>query len=265
MGGCNETELKSSWRDRAIVINGSDSEWQGMTYWMQKSNVVYGICNDEQYLYMCLVLPGRQAEREIMGRGFTVWCDANGGNDKLFGIHFPLGYQEAEREKREPGVDDPDEQGKRDQMFQQMTSEMEILGPGKEDRVRMSSPGAKGIKVQFGHSSNGNLVYELKIPLRRDADQPYAINTDTGKTIGIGFEIAEANRGTMKRRTGEDESMSGGGRGGGGRSGRGGGGARGGRVRGGEGGSLEEGSSSHEPFNLWIRVALAGMPSMQNK
>ncbi len=145
-------------------------------------------------------------------------------------------------------------------MLQQATSEMEILGPGKDDRVRMPATGAQGIKAQLAHSSNENLVYELRVPLKSGTDQPYAIGSDTGKAIGIGFEVAETDRGSMQRGAGGEEGRPRGGRGGGG-----GGGGRRGRSSGGEGASPESGSGSHETFNLWIHAALAGMPAVVNK
>lgn len=263
MAGCNDTQLQSSWRNREIIIDGSDAEWQDISVYFQKSKVVFGICNDEKYVYMCMVISDHQTEREIIGRGFTVWCDAKGGNEKVFGIHFPLGFQETKIQRNETGNDD--EPGKREQIFQQMTSEMEILGPGKEERVRMTAPGTQGVRAQFAHSSNENLVYELRLPLKPNTDQPYAIGADTGKTIGIGFEVAEADREAMKKRMGEEGEPRGGrGGGGGGGGGRGGGRSRG-KSSGSEGVSPDGGSSSHEALNIWMRVTLASMPAAGGK
>jgi hypothetical protein len=64
----------------------------------------------------------------------------------------------------------------------------------------------QGLDVAF-RTEQGSLEYELKIPLARSSDHPYAIETQPGKTIGIGFET-----GKLSEHVGE-------GRGGGGRGG----------------------------------------------
>ena len=130
------------------------------------------------------------------------------------------------------------------EMSEDMGSEMEILGPGKDERVRMVLAQAKGIEVKTAYSE-GRLVYELKAPLARNAELPYAIGSRPGGTIGIGFETPEPDRERIREMMGQRP----GGMGrfppsGGGMGGRGG---MPGRPRG----------AMPKPFELWAKVTLA--------
>jgi hypothetical protein len=50
MYGCSSAiQLSSAWRDREIVVDGSDSEWKGATAYFKGSNVALGIRNDNDY------------------------------------------------------------------------------------------------------------------------------------------------------------------------------------------------------------------------
>jgi hypothetical protein len=235
--------LKSARRDREITIDGSDADWQGALAYLEESKIAIGVCNDEKDLYLCLVVSDRQMERQIMGSGFTVWFDAGGGKDKKFGIHYPMGRQgrqTSDGRGRDEG--DPDE---RTRLLQEATRDIEIIGPGKDDRFTMTAPGAGGIKAQVARA-NENLIYELKVPLNHGEGREYVIGADTGKTIGIGFETSQADRAELKneRNRGDnpsDEAPRGGG--------------RGGRRRG--GGMPSGGGSPAEPFQFWSRVSLS--------
>lgn len=87
---------------------------------------------------------------------------------------------------------------KLEKMFAELQKKMEILGPGKEESLRMSVIFAEtqGINVKVGNST-GYLVYELKVPLTQNKLHPYAIGTDTSKSINIGFETPELDREMM--------------------------------------------------------------------
>lgn len=106
--------------------------------------------------------------------------------------------------------------------------ELEILGPGKDERRMMPIAAAKGIDVNIRFSS-GLLVYELKVALIHSAQHPYAIGAEAGKSIGIGLETSEVDRQNVRREMSGERS--GGGRTGGIRGGAGGRGMRGGGRR----------------------------------
>lgn len=250
LAGCGKLELNSAWRDREIAVDGVMTDWQnGMTY-VEKANVAVGLFNDAEYMYLCLTPADRRIAAQMVGLGFTVWFDPEGGKNKTFGIHFPLGMQGRgnplmSRER----VQDPEQQRN---MLEMMGNELEILGPGEGQRARMPIASAKGIEVKLGESE-GRLVYELKVPLVRDTEHLYAIGTDTGQKIGIGFETSELDREQMRETMGRRGGGIGGMPPGGGRMPPGGGG----RGRMGGGGGMRPGGGMPGPLELWAKVTLS--------
>jgi len=246
--GCNEPELSSAWKDREIAVDGKSGDWQHAVAYIEKTNAAIGLLNDEHHLYVCLTTMDRITATQIAASGFTVWLDPEGGKKKTFGIRFPLGLQESgEPMKIKESLRDPK---KFRALFEDLGSEMEILGPGQDQRVRTLRWAIEGIEVSAGYSE-GRFVYELKLPLARNAAQPYGIGTDPGKQIGLGFETPELNREAMMSQAKGQRGGGLGGRGGGGR-----GGGRGGGKGGGKGG-MRPGGAIPEAFELWTKVALS--------
>jgi hypothetical protein len=132
----------------------------------------------------------------------------------------------------------------------QMT-ELEILGPGKDESTRMAVTEAVGINVGI-RASSGMLVYEIRVPLQLTEEFPYAIGTQAGNAIGIRLETPKMNR--QNRGRGMPGGMPGGGRGGmGGMPG--GGGMRGGGMR----------SRMPEPLKIQAKIQLASSSSAIQK
>src|SRR4029077_923765 len=67
------------------------------------------------------------------------------------------------------------------------TNRIEIYGPEKDDAHNFVTEMAPGITVRIGQA-DGYLVYELKVPLAKTADTPYAIEAKQGALIGFGIE-----------------------------------------------------------------------------
>lgn len=270
LAGCGGSpELESKRRDREIVIDGQLDDWAGAVSYMEKENVAIGIFNDNEFLYLCLSSGEPKVRTQIITRGMTLWLDAQGKKNKNFGIRFPLGMMELMggefRGMRRGGESAPDQDlQKLEENFAASLTEIEILGPEKEDKRRLARKAATGIEVD-ARLASGTLVYEIKIPLVKSDRYPYAIGT-ADKIIGVGVETAEINmeemREQMRERMGGRGGM-GGGRGGmgGGRGGMGGGrggmgGGRGG-MGGGQGGGMPGGREMPEPLKAWAKVKLA--------
>lgn len=247
--GCSEPELSSTWKDREITVDGKAGDWKDVVAYIEKTNAAVGLLNDEHHLYVCLTTMDRITASKIVRSGFTVWLDPTGGKKKTLGIRFPLGMQESgDPMKIKESLRDPK---KFRALFEDLGSEMELLGPEKDQRVRTLRSTVEGIEVSAGYSE-GRFVYELKLPLARSAEQPYGIGTDPGGQISLGFETPELDREAMVSQA--KGQRGGGGGGGGGKGGMGGGG--GGMGGGGKGG-IRPGGSMPEPFELWTKVALS--------
>jgi len=239
--GCGnyKLELNSDWRDREITVDGKNADWLGAMLFFEEDNVSVGLLNDENFFYVCLIAEDLFIRAQVMRKGFTLWFDPDGGKEKTFGIKYPLGMQASGRGMRR------DEQSleRSSQAPRRPMNELEILGPGKDERKKMLIAEVKGIDISIEFSS-GMLVYELKVPLNKSEQHPYAIGAEAGSSVGIGLETSKIEREEMRR------EMSGG---------RGGGGPTGG-LRGGAGGRGMPGGRRPQmgkPLKIWAVVQLA--------
>jgi len=266
--GCGGQELVSTWCESEVTVDGLDTEWEGAMTYLDDPGVAIGLLNDAEYLYLCLATVDSRMVRQVVGSGLTVWFDPQGGKKEAFGINFPLGMDPStmggppeNMSTPEPGGGGPDPERIR-QMLERSAQEMVIMGPEKNQSRRMPVAGSQEVKVNLGYDG-GKLVYEMRVPLRRDLEHPDAIGLEDGDNIGLGFETAEIDREAMSRqmrdRTGSGRPPMDGGMGSGGR---GGGGMRGGGMRGGggPGGGGPDGEMP-ERLELWARVLLASAES----
>jgi hypothetical protein len=267
ISGCGKPKLYSKWRNRQITIDGKFEDWQNdIAYYDENTRVSIGVINDDTYLYICLITRNRGLMEQLMMSGFNVWFDPEGGSDKVFGIHFPLGMQ-AKGMPMEVGSGDSILSDKKDlkehsEMFQESWQQIEIIGPGKEERYTalIEAIEKDGISVKMG-SEKGYFVYELKVPLTESEQHPYYIGVNKNNLIGMGLEVSAINKGMpggvgMPGGGGRGNMrMSGGGPGGGG-------GMPGSEDRGmpgGEGGMPPSGGISidEKEYQLWMAVMLS--------
>lgn len=248
--GCGKAEWSSRWRTQEITVDGNQHDWEGALVPADKEKMAVGLMNDGDNLFACLVVDDRERQTSIMRRGLIVWFDAAGKKDKTFGIHFPLSRFSAGPPMMPQSMS---EEPQRD--FTSRLTELEILGPGKDERQRLPLDQAQGIDLNINRD-NGVLVYEIKIPLRHGEERPYAIGAVAGDKIGIGLETPEFDRKEMR-----DRMRSGmGGRPRGGRPGGGLGGGRGGGM-GRPGGPGGQRPAMPETLKIWVKVQLATSPS----
>jgi hypothetical protein len=220
--------------------------------------------NDGEFLYVRLTASDAATRRQIMRQGMTVWFDPAGGTKKRFGVRYPVverggpdgegrggrrGGSGGEGGGRGEGTPDESE-APRDRV--------DILGPGKDDARSLTRDHLSGLDVAL-RSEQGTLQYELKVPLARSADHPYALDAAPGKTIGVGLETAKMQQRSPGMGRGGGGGMGGGGGGGGGMGGggRGRGGGMGGRGGGGRGGDRERGPEPPKPLKSWATVTIA--------
>ena len=241
-------KVNSQWRDHDIVVDGMHDEWQGEMTYVEKKKVAVGFSNDADYLYVSVHTSDRSVERQVMARGLYLWVDPKGGTGHIFGIRFPIGLIEMGGMLRGRGHR-ADLESMREN-FKKSLANLELTLPGEDEPKLMRVNEARGIEVEIGDMQDG-LVYEVKIPLRRDAAHPYAVGVESGKSVGVGFETVKFDREQLRGQ---------GGRGGGGFGGGGRGGGFGGGRSGGRGGGRGSGFSRPQipdQFKLWAKVKLA--------
>ena len=278
----SRARLTSGWRDRDVKIDGVNEEWPALSSFSDDTRFSIGLLNDDQNLYVALATSETATSLQMLRQGLIVWFDGEGGKKKRFGIQYPVGnqaygpssggydrgggggYGGSGGSERRGGSGRSDGSGGRpdpNELWAQAEadgrlSQLELLGPGKDDRRSLVVDRAAPIEVKIGRSE-GTVLYELKIPLPKSADAPYALGVRPGATIGIGLE------------TPPREWQAEGGRPGGGYGGRGGGfggfGGRGGGFGGRGGGFGGPGGTfaRHEmakPLKSWTTAQLAARP-----
>ena len=229
--GCGNLQLESIRRDREIIIDGKYSDWgKAEAYYDEKEKLVVSLCNDQDYLYICLISRNRKIETQLMESGFVVWFDPDGGKNKSFGIRFPIGMKsmgmsitENDKKIREYGgegdIEDPagrENDRWTDKDFEKKLETLEglqekieivrkdagqdiVKGKGKPHRgakdkgteLSLEESSKLGIEAKMGHE-NGYFVYELKVPLIKSTKHPYAVELRTDKTTGLGLEVQKA-------------------------------------------------------------------------
>lgn len=220
--GCGNTQLVSSSQHRPITIDAEAGDWSGLPMYADNDGINLSVTHDPEYLYVLVFTTTQSLQSQILRGGFTVWFDPEGGNDKVFGICYPLGMggpppgtrkeQPATDEfPRMDGTNEPPRTGgmneppRMDGSFQPGT-EMEILGPGDHERMMTSLVTEKDIQAKIS-GSTGALTYELRVPLYRDARHPNGIGISSDRKVGIRLKTKQGGPGGMSRRSEDGEGM----------------------------------------------------------
>jgi hypothetical protein len=242
--------FQSQPRDGAIVVDGRFDDWPGSLQPFEAAPVAVQFLNDGEFLYMRLAASAASERRQILRQGFTVWFDPAGGTKKHFGVRYPVVERgtgsDEEGRGRFGGRRGGDHGGDQGALPEPSPADrIDVLGPGKDDARMLTRDHAQGVDAAV-RQEQGELQYELRVPLVRDAGHPYGIEAVPGKPIGVGLETGRM----------QPTSFGSGGRGGGfggGMGGRGGGmGGRGG-PRGGD----REGYEAPKPIKGWGVVSIA--------
>ncbi len=256
--GCkNDVQLESEYRDQDYTIDGSHLDWNGKLKYIEDLHLSVGLANDDEFLYVSLVVGSREMQRLIGRNGLILWFDPGGNEVKDLGILYPMGLvrnpellQEVMEARRAGKTLAPEEMQAH---ITSMLAEFEVIGAkGHDRRVSGVDPSSiRGIEVR-GVQARGVLTIEYKIPLRDLGKSDYAIGADPGAIIGVGLITPEIDIQEMR----EQMQGRGGGRGGMGGGGRSGGGRSGGRRPGG----MQGGEDLPDPIEQWGKLRLAVSP-----
>jgi hypothetical protein len=246
--------IDSHWKDREVTVDGDDGEWPGPLVPVDDhQRLTAAAVNDGQFLYVVLSTRDAALRAQIIGQGLIVWFDPGGGDKKAFGVKFPVGMADGDMPGRGRGFHRPDPSagGTQADPGQRIAAveppnRLEIFGPAKDDVHSFVADKVPGLSVKVGQVE-GALVYELKVPLVRSDEYPYAIAARPGALLGFGLETPK-----RERPSGERRSMGGfgGGMGGRGGMGHGGGMGRGGGMGGGD-------TKPPQPLKAWAALQLS--------
>jgi len=237
LSGCSSTiELTSRWTNHELKVDGTGAEWNDAATLIPGPQVLVGIKNDRENLYVCLKTSNRITQVQMLALGTTVWIDAEGKKNRTFGIQFPVsGLLQG---RRFPSQQNPEELQR---LIDAAQRQFDILGPGKDEHLRIADKQEKGLDVHLGFA-DGTLTYELKVPLHKTPEHVYAVGADPSKPLTIGLETGDYSDAMRTQLSGSSRPAGGSGDG---RGGRGGGQSPGGM-----------GSDAPEPLKHWLIVHL---------
>ena len=174
VSGCAATRIYSYRRDRNIIIDGKNEEWDDVKTYIRSKNVAVGAFNDDKFLYLYLVTWDPELRSRILHSGLTVWFDAQGGKHKNLGVQFPAGVS----------------------VEQDELSEIEIVEIDAKEFIRAKADlmKSKGVEVKIGQAEQ-DVMYELKIPLHKSEEIPYAIGAKAPGVISLCFETSKFRMG----------------------------------------------------------------------
>jgi hypothetical protein len=280
--GAKSISLDSAVRTSPITIDAKLDDWQDALVYVKQANLAVGLLNDGTDLYLCVQSRDPEVNLQILEQGMTAWLTPHGASEKQFGIEFPLARDRVESYSRMATATGTQGGGG----GQGRMTRLAIRGAGPDDRRVMAIADATGIAASAA-SIDDAFVYEMRIPLVKSPEHPYAVGAAPGDRIEILLETPEPapyvkEHGDSVPRSGGSGGGAGGaggggmgGHGGGGYGGGGGGmGGHGGGHRGGGGGSGGGGrtggapsdsapaghASPPAPLSLTIKARLAAAP-----
>jgi hypothetical protein len=249
-----------------INVDGDLKEWgDSLRYYNVEKRLNYALANDKDYLYAAIRVSDRLDKMKVLNAGITLSIDPKGKKKDSFILTFPLAAPGDKPEFTKPKDDNGEiTQADRDELMRERITKLryiKVVGFKDIEDEMITTSNTYGIKTAINYDANGDLVYEVAIPLSffhtgNDAFKSewafnFKINGFQRPTGGGAGESDEGGLGGGGR--GGRGGMSGGGMGGG-RGGRGGrGGMGGGAGRGAAGGSGEMSKS----VDFWERYYLS--------
>jgi hypothetical protein len=188
-------QFTGAWRDRDVRVDGVDEEWRDIMQPVKGQHFSVGFLNDADALYVCVVTKDETTIRQMARQGLVLWIDPAGGKKKAFGLRFPAGPTPGRRRA-------PDREGTATDAAEAPSGAqgpVDVLGPGKND-VREVENDKSGISARL-RVRGDLLVFEMKVPLRKGSDVPFAPDLDPGAALRLELQTPEW-RGPLPMRRG---------------------------------------------------------------
>lgn len=254
---CKGKRIQNQWADHEITIDGKYADWEGISQnFLEDQNLVMGLTNDENNLYLMFRGNDDRMARRIRMMGVTVWLNKE-SKKKDYGIcytgstdlHVKYRPENSSSDMRSKQMQERI-QKMREKLREKLPESGMIMIIRDDEREEVVENNPRG-PCEGSAYQNGVFCYEFKMPI--------PISTDLGEEIRLGLELggmSEKDRNAMRQEMG---SMRGAGKSGRGMIGGSGGrrGAMGGRPGGMRGGGRPFGGSGFEKQEMWFTVVLA--------
>lgn len=196
IAGCGGDKIENQWADREIVIDGKFADWEGIAqYTLEDQNLVMGVANDANNLYLMFRGTDEQMARRIQMLGVTIWMDKENKKQKNYGINYTgstdihISYRpKMERDDRKPREMDAQRVKALEERMAKMRERRkgDLPGPGRifiiegDQKTERSEIALEGPVAGSAYDA-GVFCYEFKLPI------PMGIKN--GKEMKIGLEL----------------------------------------------------------------------------
>ena len=251
-------KIKSRFVATPPTIDGKATEWTDSLQYDNNSKLQYEVLNDTRTMYIRLKANDASTQAKFVYLGMVIWLDTTGRNQQQLGIRYPLPIDLEslpKGEQRPVGAMGPSaaerlaEHQARLRQVLLGAKEMELLNfRGNKEPVLTDAQSQLGVKAALDLDAQGNLIYELAVPLRLIYRRVPALATGQAATVGVTLAGMKPKMPKSDSSNDPYSAMNGGGMGGYGGMG----GMRGGGMRGGGP------QYSFSPLGLRTSAQLAG-------
>jgi hypothetical protein len=188
-------KIKSVYVATPPTIDGQATEWTDSLQYDANSKMQYGVLNDGRTLYLRVKINDAPTQAKFAYLGTVVWLDSTGRNQQQLGIRFPLPVDLEslpKGEQRPAGAMGPsaaerlaDHQARLRQVLLN-AKEMELLNfRGSKEPVLADAQSLLGVKAALALDPQGNLIYELAVPMRLIYKRVPNLAAGQAATVGV--------------------------------------------------------------------------------
>jgi len=191
-GGCSSpATIPSRSAPDAPSVDGALGDWGGTLSYVKNKPVSMSAHPTDSLLYVALTIQDRGLIRSIVANGLVVWIDPTGGQQRTYGVQYPLGLRS---QRRGTDASDPTTSEDAVSALQKVDlSELVILW-GDSTRRRIPADFSSGLRAR-ATLDPGSLIYELAIPVagapRGTAGREHGLDVPLGRAVGIGLKTPD--------------------------------------------------------------------------
>ena len=198
ISGCsNKPIYKSAWQSQELTAGDFNKNWDVKMQYNSKSQMLYGISNDSQNLYVRLKVTDPVVKRKIMMTGLTYWINLNGKNDDNMELTFPIQQSKQIDRGKLANLDNGNASGntnksgiiKFNEKYLNGMSEIAIVGfDGETESRLLGNTSIRGINAILKTDSLHTFYYEVQIPLDMIFENPNDFLSGSTNYFSYGFE-----------------------------------------------------------------------------
>jgi hypothetical protein len=182
---------RSVWTAGPMRIDGLGEEWSGdLMAVHEKTKLEFAFRNDADYLYLLLVFKDPRFQSTLEKSGITVYFNNRGENKKERGIKFTKIMLTADQliaRRRSQGMKLTDQQIAeiRSKPFYPLF----MYGMVNKKDLEQMATAKPSLNPDFNATAAGDVrIFEFKIPLAKNENQPFGIGVEPGGKVKIGIE-----------------------------------------------------------------------------